>query len=698
MTSSQQHIDDILKENEIRTKNLLANYNPITGEDAPGERCVLRITDYPIKEQYIPVEMMDVPLIKDIAECGSIRKFLKKHKFSCGLQPDKEDIIRQIRKIRHKYDFTNWAFWEVKIEHKETGQMTRFKLNYPQIIVLGECERLRKAGLPINLIIAKARQWGGSTFCIFYQWWLAIKWTIKHSFVVAAQNQKVAGNITKMLVRSFQTYDTWDLGLDDDDQVLLIKDSLSGEYVLRNKAGDAVTQSSIRIGSVVNPDGLRGYAGEGAHYSEVGVWKDTPGMRPADLIRSISGGILQQANAMQVMESTPKGAGNFFHTEYQRAKAGLSAFVPVFIPWFFIPHDRMKIEDKRAFAQWLWEHRLETEPNGEWLDAGKYYWRLWTLGATLEGINWYRHTRKLTKDFADMASEAPSDDIEAFQFSGSKVFDIYDIAAIRDDCKDPIARGMLMAKAQKGREALEKIVFYPTPGGDLKIWEYPDTESEISDRYLVSVDIGGHTKSADYHAVTVLDRFPMIAGGVPEVVAEMRYHSDHDILAYDAARLAKYYNNALLIIESNTLETHDQERDTDGASADYILDIISRIYRNLYARKASAAQIKKGRPTMWGFHTNTSTKLAIISFLKECAKEHLWIERSTHMPDEMGIYEKDENGRYNATPGEGNHDDVLMSRAIALYVCYFEMKPPAWADEGIGMRDSQIDSNSAAHF
>ena len=108
-------------------------------------------------------------------------------------------------------------------------------------------------------------------------------------------------------------------------------------------------------------------------------------------------------------------------------------------------------------------------------------------------------------------------------------------------------------------------------------------------------------------------------------------------MAYDVARLAKYYNNALLIIESNTLETHDQERDTDGASADYILDIISRIYRN-------------------------------------------------------------ENGRYNATPGEGNHDDVLMSRAIALYVCYFEMKPPAWADESIGMRDSQIDSNSAAHF
>lgn len=698
MTLSQQHIDSILAENEVRTKAILAQYDPITGKDAPGNRVELCIKDYPIKTQYVPIEMMDVPLIKEIRECGSIRTFLKTHKFQGGIQPEKDDIVRQIRKIRHKYDFTNWAFWEVKIEHKVTGQMVHFVLNYAQIRVLETCEELRKAGLPINLVIAKARQWGGSTFCIFYQWWLAIKWTVKHSFVVAAQNQKVAGNITKMLVRSFQTYDPWDLGLDDDDEVQLIKDSLSGEYVLRNKKGDAVTQSSIRIGSVVNPDGLRGYAGEGAHYSEVGVWKDTPGMRPADLIRGISGGILQQANAMQVMESTPKGAGNFFHTEYQRAKSGLSAFKPVFIPWYYIPHDRMEISDKREFVEWLWEHRMDNEPSEGWLDSGKYYWRLWTLGATLEGINWYRYTRKTYSDFADMASEAPSDDIEAFQFSGSKVFDIYDIAAVREDCKEPIAQGTLMSKAQKGREALTNIVFYPTAGGELKIWEHPDKESELSHRYLVTVDIGGHTKTADFHAITVLDRFPMIGGGVPEVVAEMRYHSDHDILAYDAARLAKYYNDALLVIESNTLETSDDERDTDGASAEYILDIISRIYRNLYARKASAAQIKKGKPTMWGFHTNASTKLAIISFLKECAKDHLWIERSTHMPDEMAIYEKDERGKYNATPGAGNHDDVLMSRAIALYICYFEMPSPEWKDDSRGVMNLEIDEHSTSHF
>ena len=698
MTSRPSYIDDILRENEIRTKRLLADYNPITGKDAPGVRVELKISDYPIKVQYVPIEMMDVPLIKQLSEYGSIKKFLTHYRFECGEQPDREDIIRQVRKIRHKYDFTNWSYWEVKIEHKETGVMVPFKLNYAQICVLNICEELRKKGLPINLIIAKARQWGGSTFCIFYQWWLAIKWTTKHSFVVAAQNQKVAGNITKMLTRSFQTYDPWDLDLEDDDSISLVRDSISGEFVLRNKRDEAITRSTIRIGSVVNPDGLRGYAGEGAHYSEVGVWKDTPGMRPADLIRSISGGILQQAYAMQVMESTPKGAHNFFHTEYLRAKEGLSSFNAVFIPWYFIPHDRMKIDDREEFIIWLWEHRFDTAPSEGWLDSGKYYWRLWELGATLEGINWYRYTRKTYKDFADMASEAPSDDVEAFQFSGSMVFDIYDIDNVKSDCKEPVARGMLMAKAAKGREAMENVVFYPTAGGDLRIWDYPDTESAISNRYLVCVDIGGHTKSADWHAVTVLDRFPMIAGGVPEVVAEMRYHSDHDILAYDVARLAKYYNNALLVIESNTLETHDKERDTDGASSDYILDIISRVYRNLYARKASAAQIKKGKPTMWGFHTNASTKLAIISFLKECAKEHLWIERSEHMPKEMSIYEKDENGKYNATPGEGNHDDVLMSRAIALYICYFEMKLPEWADEEGPARSSTIDRNSTAHF
>ena len=48
-------------------------------------------------------------------------------------------------------------------------------------------------------------------------------------------------------------------------------------------------------------------------------------------------------------------------------------------------------------------------------------WSLWEKGATLEAINWYIEERAGKDDFAVMASEFPSDDVEAFVHSGSMV-------------------------------------------------------------------------------------------------------------------------------------------------------------------------------------------------------------------------------------------------------------------------------------
>ncbi|MDE7393142.1 MAG: hypothetical protein K2M80_01530, partial [Muribaculaceae bacterium] len=46
--------------------------------------------------------------------------------------------------------------------------------------------------------------------------------------------------------------------------------------------------------------------------------------------------------------------------------------------------------------------------------------------------------------------------------------------------------------------------------------------------------------------------------------------------------------NSLLVIESNTLETHDRERQVEGGDqSQYILNQISTVYPNLYARRQS---------------------------------------------------------------------------------------------------------------
>lgn len=697
MTAEELLIDDLVSENSRRYKDLTADYDPVTGRDAPSfeGRTELRISDFPIPVQYVPEKMMKVKLIRKIARYGSISRFLKEY-------PLKEEhsfleVERKIREIRHKYDFCFWAYFQIHIIDKTGHGEIRLKLNYAQIKVFLVCERLRQSGKPINIIICKARQWGGSTFCIFYQCWIALKWKSSHAFSVCAQTVGIATSIVNMLNFAFTKYMAWDLGLPVSESIHLSMIPKSSEYVIRDSRNGIVRHNKIRIGSIIAPDNLRGLPGSGAHFSEVGVWPDTPERRPEDLIKSITGGILPRPYTMQAIESTAKGTGNAFHRAYLKAKRSSLGFTAIFIPWFYILFDTLPIDDYHEFARWLYDNKDKTEPDGGWADPGKYYWHLWELGATFEGINWYRHKRLEYDDFADMASEAPSDDIEAFQHSGTKVFSIYDVYDIRKDNRLPLKRGFLFSDSEEGEGVLRNIHFEETPDGLLCIWDMPGTE-RISDRYIVSVDVGGRSKGADWSVIRVFDRFPMTMGGKPELVAQMRYHTDPDMLTYDAVRIAEFYRHALLVIESNTLETRDRERDTDGNMTEYILDILSDIYDNLYARKQSAEDIRQGAPKKYGFHTNTSTKPAIIGHLIQCVRKHLWIERDGQCCDELEIYEKNTKGQFNAPPGTGNHDDILMATAIALWVCFREMELPQWLDEVPKRSTHHVSGNSIAHM
>lgn len=151
-------------------------------------------------------------------------------------------------------------------------------------------------------------------------------------------------------------------------------------------------------------------------------------------------------------------------------------------------------------------------------------------------------------------------------------------------------------------------------------------------------------------------------------------HIDHDLLAWKAAQIAQFYCKALLVIESNTLETKDKNRDTDGDHTEFILNQIANVYDNLYARSSSETDIKEGAPRKWGFHTNTATKPLIIDHLVSCVRDAAWIERDINAIDELGYYEKKDNGSFGAIAGQ--HDDILMTRAIGLYICYRQMDMP----------------------
>lgn len=681
MTSSLTEINKILTENDRRNEAMYATFNPVTGEGSIGERTEVSIPDFAIPIQWLPVEMLSIPFVAKLVKAGSIDKFLKDILHVEPNDIDHSKVAEKFIRLRYRHDFPFWAATLVWIHNKEAGSDVLFRLRYPQRILVSRFEEKRKAGLPIRLILLKARQWGGSTTTQLYMAWLQFlhkqglnSLIIAHQGTASDEIKDMFDTMIKaypieMLYKMGETYDA-----NDQKMVGVGKSGSTSRVPQRN--------CKIKIGTAERPDGCRGGAYSLVHLSEVGLWKKTDGKSPEDIVRSACSGILLRPLTMIVMESTANGTGNFFHTEYSAAADPeiKSQFEALFIAWFQIEQYSIPFENSaalREFAKWLYENRNNDNVMSTREESGRYLWWLWKKGASLEAINWYIMERSGKNDHGIMASEYPSDDVEAFVHSGSMVFDKYQVEEFEKSCRPPRFIGDVYADGDEGKKALVNIRFHEDRQGQFWMWAKPEDDDEvlITERYLTVVDVGGRSAKADWSVILVIDRLNMIDNERPAVVAQWYGHCDIDRLAWKAAQIAAYYNNSLLVIESNTLETHDRERQVEGGDqSQYILNQISSVYPNLYARRQSEDEIRQGIPRKYGFHTNIATKPMIISTLIKVIREHLYTERDKRCLDEYCVYERKQNGSYGAIAG--NHDDLLMTRAIALHICFYEMDMP----------------------
>ena len=89
-------IRKIVEENARRNAEVYSVFNPISGFNSVGERKKVEIEDFPIRVQYLPVEMMSVPLVKQLQECGSIKAFLEEMGTSEeDYEADRQKVIQQ---------------------------------------------------------------------------------------------------------------------------------------------------------------------------------------------------------------------------------------------------------------------------------------------------------------------------------------------------------------------------------------------------------------------------------------------------------------------------------------------------------------------------------------------------------------------------------------------------------------------------
>ena len=633
-----------ISENKKKHEENNKPYDPITGLGAELERVLIEVEDFPYQQLYIPIQMLSHGLVKNLMKFGSCERLFK----VLRIEYTKENVVDtwiKFNNIRAYYDFEFVGATGLFIKDKNSSNDIPFTLNRGQRIVLRELYRQLYSDQPVRIIIDKARQWGCSTLVSAFIAWVLLFRQKQCNCVIGAHINDTARIIRGMFRKILKKLPSFYWYSDKEPKLL----PFEGSQTTRVLEGRG---SKITIGSSQKPDSIVGDDISIAHFSEVSRWAETAEKKPEDMVQAIVSGILTKAGTMIIFESTGLGVGNFFHREWVRAVNNESSYTPIFVAWFQIDLYSAPIRDYSKFIRSLTDYEKS----------------LFEAGATLEQINWYRQKSKDYSDIWRFRMEYPSFPSESFQASGKRFYPIKDVERARKTCINPTFIGEIYGDKITGEESLNNIQFREEEGGMLKVWTMPSDE-KISDRYVTVVDIGGRTDRADNSVILVLDRKDMMRGGVPEVVAEWCGHCDHDILAWKAVQLSVSYQNALLIVESNTLES----KGTEGDHFEYILDEIAYYYPNLYSR-TPADKIRAGLPPTWGFHTNTSTKTMVCDHHKKVLRENMYIERDIHTCDEYDTFEVKENGSLGAV--EGCRDDKNITRCIGVWACYQELPLP----------------------
>ena len=135
-------------------------------------------------------------------------------------------------------------------------------------------------------------------------------------------------------------------------------------------------------------------------------------------------------------------------------------------------------------------------------------------------------------------------------------------------------------------------------------------------------------------------------------VGMLRHQFDEDLYAKQMYCMGKYYNYALLGIETNFSTYPVKELERLGYIHMYVREVEDSITHNMEKR--------------YGFQTNKLTRPLAIAALVTIVREHPeWINDTTTL-EEMLTFVRNEKGK--ATAQKGAHDDTIMGLAIAYYI------------------------------
>lgn len=501
-------------------------------------------------------------------------------------------IATKKKDLEYKADFKKFSEDRLKIITKDAVQgYIPFKFNKAQQKIHDAVEKQLKKKGRVRVLILKARQQGISTYTAGRVFWKTLYTPYTRS-VVLAHDSATSDALFTMSKQFIER-------MPENTAPELVKSNAKEIKFAHNDSG-------FRLYTAGSPEAGRGTTPTILHCSEVAFWQNQE-----KILAGLFQGVSSADGTEIILESTANGASGSFYEMWKKAEQGLNDYVPVFLPWYMTLEYTMKASKK--FVRTKEEEALSELYT---LTNDQLYWRRMKIGESG------------AKKFAQ---EYPATSEEAFQVSGANVFDIEKIEKLKIESATSIRS--FNSKMMSWDEQRE---------GHLEIWDAPS----FNEKYIIGADVALGV-GQDYSTAVVMN-------SQREVVGLYRNNRiDPSAFGKELFYLGRYFNNALLAVESNSMGVATLQKLKDMN------------YVNMYFQ-TKIANISNEEGVRLGFRTTSASKPAIIGNLKNWLFEEELDIKSSIITQELKDYLSDDRGSTGASPG--CFDDSVMALAIACEV------------------------------
>lgn len=205
--------------------------------------------------------------------------------------------------------------------------------------------------------------------------------------------------------------------------------------------------------------------------------------------------------------------------------------------------------------------------------------------------------------------------------------------------RKPLKEGFFAYEYENEKIIDKTIKWIDEAGGYIRIYE--DVKQGYP--YVLGGDTAG--EGSDYFTGHIVNNVTSMQCAV------LRQQFDEDLYAKQMYCLGKYYNEALIGIETNFSTYPVKELTRLGYYRQFVREIEDKITRK---RRAS-----------YGFNTNKLSRPVIISNLVQLVREYPELFNDIPTLEEMLTFVRNENGKAEAQ--DGKTDDLIMGLAIAYY-------------------------------